>query len=136
MTGGSALGELDWLLENLAETVDGVLHAIVLSPDGLTLGKSPGLSREDADHLAALGAGTQSLADAVAQLFSGGEVRQTIIEMDVALLFITSAGRGTCLAVLVDVETDVGLIAHEVAMVVKRVGQHMIANPRFPVPPG
>ncbi len=132
MTGGSAPGELNWLLENLVSTVDRVRQAVILSPDGLTLGNSPGLSVEDADHLAALAAGVQSLARGAGQRFSGGEVRQTIIEMDAALLFITAAGQGTCLAVLADVDADAGLIAYEMAVLVKRVGQHMVANPRFP----
>ena len=134
MTGGTAPGELNWLLENLVSTAAGVRQAVILSPDGLPLGNSPGLSAEDADHLAALAAGVQSLARGAGQRFSGGEVRQTIIEMDAALLFITAAGQGTCLAVLADADADAGLIAYEMAMLVKRVGQHMVANPRFPAP--
>ena len=132
MTGGPAPGELNWLLENLVSTVHRVRQAVILSPDGLPLGNSPGLSEDDADHLAALAAGVHSLARGAGQRFAGGEVRQTIIEMDAALLFITAAGQGTCLAVLADVDADAGLIAYEMAVLVKRVGQHMIANPRFP----
>ena len=132
MTGRSAPGGLNWLLENLVSTVHRVRQAVILSPDGLPLGNSPGLSADDADHLAALAAGVQSLARGAGQRFSGGEVRQTIIEMDAALLFITAAGQGTCLAVLADVDADAGLIAYEMAVLVKRVGQHMVANPRFP----
>lgn len=132
MTGRSAPGELDWLLRDLTSTVEGVWHAVVLSPDGLTLGRSPGLSREEADHMAALAAGAQSLAGGAARKFACGEVRQTVIEMDLALLFITSAGQGTCLAVLAGADSDAGLIAYEMTVLVKRVGQHMIANPRFP----
>ena len=127
------MGELDWLLNNLASTVLGVRHAVILSPDGLPLGKSPGLSENDADHLSALAAGAQSLARGTGQKFGLGEVSQTIIEMDAALLFITPAGRGTCLALLADSDADGGQIAYEMAVLVKRVGQHMIANPRFPV---
>ena len=130
MIGGVAPGELNWLLENLASTVDRVRQAVILSADGLTLGNSPGLSQDDADHLAALAAGVQSLARGAGQRFSGGEVRQTIIEMDAALLFITAAGQGTCLAVLADAEADAGLIAYEMAVLVKRVGQHMATNMR------
>ncbi len=130
MIGGVAPGELNWLLENLASTVDRVRQAVILSADGLTLGNSPGLSKDDADHLAALAAGVQSLARGASQRFSGGEVRQTIIEMDAALLFITAAGQGTCLAVLADAEADAGLIAYEMAVLVKRVGQHMATNLR------
>ena len=123
---------LNWVLEKLVGRVPAVSQAVLLSRDGLTLGNSPGLSRDDADHLAALAAGVQSLARGAGQRFSGGEVRQTIIEMDAALLFITAAGQGTCLAVLADVDADAGLIAYEMAVLVKRVGQHMVANPRFP----
>lgn len=130
MTGGSAAGELNWLLENLVSMIDRVRQAVLVSADGLAMASSPGLSREDAEHLAALAAAVQSLARGAGLRFSGGAVRQTIIEMDAALLFITAAGQGTCLAVLADVEADAGLIAYEMAVLVKRVGQHMIANPR------
>jgi predicted regulator of Ras-like GTPase activity (Roadblock/LC7/MglB family) len=127
------VGELDWLLDNLASTVLGVRNAVILSPDGLPLGRSPGLSDDDADHLAALAAGAQGLARGAGQRFGYGDVSQTIIEMDAALLFITPAGRGTCIALLADADADAGQIAYEMAVLVKRVGQHMVANPRFPV---
>ena len=127
------MGELDWLLNNLASTVLGVRNAVILSPDGLPLGRSPGLTEDDADHLAALAAGAQGLARGAGQRFGYGDVSQTIIEMDAALLFITPAGRGTCIALLADADADAGQIAYEMAVLVKRVGQHMVANPRFPV---
>ena len=134
MTGGTAPGELNWLLENLVSTAAGVRQAVILSPDGLPLGNSPGLSADDADHLAALAAGVQSLARGASQRFSGGEIRQTIIEMDTVLLFITAAGHGTCLALLADAEADAGLIAYEMAVLVKRLGQHMATGLRPPAP--
>jgi len=131
------LGELDWLLDNLVSSVLGVRIAVILSPDGLLLGRSPGVSQGEGDHLAALAAGAASLARGVGMWSGYGDVAQTIIEMDAALLFITPAGRGTCLALLaeagVDAGADAGQIAYEMAVLVKRVGQHMIANPRFPV---
>ena len=127
------MGELDWLLDDLVSSVLGVRIAVILSPDGLSLGRSPGLGEADAGHMAALAAGAQSLARGVGMWSGYGDVSQTIIEMDAALLFITPAGRGTCLALLADANADAGQIAYEMAVLVKRVGQHMIANPRFPV---
>ena len=127
------MGELDWLLNNLSSAVPGVRSAVILSPDGLPLGRSPGLSGDDADHLAALAAAAHSLAHGAGQKFGYGGVSQTIIEMDAALLFITPAGRGTCIALLADAGADAGQIAYELAVLVKRVGQHMVADPRFPV---
>jgi predicted regulator of Ras-like GTPase activity (Roadblock/LC7/MglB family) len=125
--------ELDWLLQNLASSVGGVRNAVILSPDGLALGRSPGLSPADAETLAALSAGAQALAHGTGRKFGSGEVVQTTIEMDTAVLFITPAGRGTCVALLADGEADHGQVAYELAVLVKRVGQHMIADPRFPV---
>ena len=61
-------------------------------------------------------------------------MRQTIVEMESAFLFVTAAGQGTCLAVLADADADVGLIAYEMAMLVKRVGQHISTNPRADAP--
>ena len=126
-------GDLTWLLEHLVTTVDRVRQVVILAADGLTLAHSAGLSQEDADRLAALASGLQSLARGAGQAFAGGEVRQTIIEMGAALLFITAAGEGTCLAVLAEADADAGLVAYEMAVLVKRVGQHLVANPRFPV---
>jgi uncharacterized protein len=132
MTEAVEPGGLNWLPEDLATKADHVRQAVVLSPDGLTLGASPGLSQEDADHLAALAAAVHSLARGAGRRFQGGQVRQTIIEMDAALLFISAAEEGTCLAVLADTDADAGLIAYEMAMLVKRVGWHLVAKPRSP----
>lgn len=121
---------LNWLLEELAAKTDHVRQAVVLSRDGLTLGSSPGLSKDDADHLAALAAAVHSLARGAGRRFQAGQVRQTIIEMDSALLFISEADEGTCLAVLGDADADAALIAYEMAMLVKRVGWHLVAKPR------
>lgn len=133
MSGGAGVGELDWLLDGLTSTVMGVRSAVILSPDGLPLARSRGLSGGDADHLAALAAGANSLGHSAGHRFGYGEVSQTIIEMDCALLFIMPAGQGTCITLLADADADAGQIAYEMSELVKRLGQHMIANPRFPV---
>lgn len=133
MSGGTAVGELDWLLEQLAANTGGVRSAVILSPDGLMLGRSPGLSADEAEHLSALAAGVYALADSVSAQYGGGTVTQTIVQMEAALLFIVPAGRGTCLALLAEATADAEQIAYEMAVLVKRVGQHMIADPRFPV---
>jgi predicted regulator of Ras-like GTPase activity (Roadblock/LC7/MglB family) len=132
MSAGSA-GELNWLLDSLVNQVAQVHQAVVLSSDGLLVGASTGLTRENAEHLSAVAASFQSLARSAGRQFGGGAVRQTIVEMDHAFLFVTAAGSGACLAVLAGSDADVGLIAYEMAMLVKRVGQHMSTLPRSAV---
>jgi predicted regulator of Ras-like GTPase activity (Roadblock/LC7/MglB family) len=122
--------KLDWVLDEMVGRVPAVTQAVILSRDGLMVGSSRGLRRDDAEHLAALAAGVSSLARGAGQHFNGGDVRQTIIEMDTAFLFITAAGRGSCLAVLASSAADAGLIAYEMAVLVKRVGQHLNTYPR------
>ena len=125
-------GQLSWLLDNLVDKVEAVEQALILSRDGLVVAASRGLGREDSEHLSALAAGVQSLARGTGQHFRGGSVRQTIIEMEFAFLFVIAAGRGTCLAVLTSADPNVGVIAYEMAMLVRRMGKYLAAEPRFP----
>src|ERR1700759_4975152 len=134
MSAPTAPGGLDWLLANLTSTVDHVQQAVIFSADGLVMGTSPGMGREDAEPLAALAAGVQSLARGAGQRFQGGNVRQTIIEMDAALLFITNAGQSTCLSVLAAPEADAGQVAYEMTVLVKRLGQHLGTDARTAAP--
>jgi predicted regulator of Ras-like GTPase activity (Roadblock/LC7/MglB family) len=118
-------GGLNWLLDDLVNRVAQVQKAVMLTQDGLAIGASQGLTREDAEHLAALSAGFQSLARGAGRQFGGGQVRQTIIEMESAFLFVSAAGQGTCLAVLSAANADVGLIAYEMAVLVRRSNEHL-----------
>jgi predicted regulator of Ras-like GTPase activity (Roadblock/LC7/MglB family) len=127
--------DLQWLLNDLTARVDQARQAVVLSADGLLIAASRGLSREDADHLSAVAAGFQSLARGAGRHFGGGAVRQTIIEMESAFLFVTAAGRGACLAVLATEDADIGLIAYEMAMLVTRVGKYLATETRPPAGP-
>ena len=132
MAQADTTGQLSWLLDNLVDQVEHVRQAVVLSRDGLVVAASRGLTPEDSEHLSALAAGLQSLARGAGRHFRAGEVRQTIIEMDFAFLFVIAAGRGTCLAVLTSADANVGLIAYEMAMLVRRMGKYLAAEPRFP----
>ena len=127
-------GKLDWLLDDLVERVESAQHAVVLSADGLLIGGSAGLGRDDAEHLSAVASGFQSLARGVGRQFNGGGVRQTIVEMDNSFLFVTAAGQGACLAVLSAADSDIGVIAYEMAMLVTRVGQYLTAPSRTGAP--
>jgi uncharacterized protein len=122
--------QLGWLLDNLVSGVAHVRQALVLSRDGLVVAKSQSMSREEGDHLSALVAGVQSLARGAGQQVGGGEVRQTIIEMESAFMFVMAAGQGTCLAVLASADANLGVMAYEMAMLVRRMGVYLAAAPR------
>ncbi|MCT9093985.1 roadblock/LC7 domain-containing protein [Streptomyces sp. ASQP_92] len=127
---GSGAGELNWLLDELVDRVGSIRKALVLSSDGLATGTSRDLTREDGEHLAAVASGFHSLAKGVGRHFDAGRVRQTVVELDDAFLFVTAAGDGSCLAVLSDADSDVGQVAYEMTLMVKRVGVHLTTAPR------
>ena len=124
------VGQLDWLLDDLVRRVGHVTKAVILSQDGMALGASDTLGRDDAEHLAALAAGFQSLARGAGRHFGGGGVRQTIIEMESGFLLVSAAGSGTCLAVIAEEGADLGVVAYEMAILIRRTGEHIRVNTR------
>ncbi|MFD1930379.1 MULTISPECIES: roadblock/LC7 domain-containing protein [Nonomuraea] len=122
--------DLNWLLDDLAGRVREVEHAIVLSSDGLLMASSRDLDRTEGEHLSAVASGLQSLARGASEHVGGGAVRQTIVEWRSRYLIVTVAGEGACLAVLCLQDSDIGLIAYEMAMLVARVGQYLTSPAR------
>lgn len=123
---------LDWLLENLLEKTPGSRHALVLSRDGLKLCLSSGLSVDQADQLAAIASGIQSLAHGASIEFGDGSggVRQSMTEFHGGILFIVEAGEGAHLAVVAHDDADVGIIGHNMNELVEQIGDHLRAAPR------
>ncbi|ADJ48135.1 roadblock/LC7 family protein [Amycolatopsis mediterranei S699] len=127
---GSPKPDLNWLLDDMVNRVVGAQNAIVLSADGLLIGKSAGMSKDDSDQLSAIASSLQSLAKGVSKQFNRGPVLQNMIEMERGYLFVSAAGQGACLAVLAADNVDVEMIAYEMSRLVKRVGDYMASAPR------
>jgi predicted regulator of Ras-like GTPase activity (Roadblock/LC7/MglB family) len=124
--------DLDWLLENLLERTPETLHALVLSKDGLKICRSKGLTIDQADQLAAIASGIQSLAYGASIEFGDGSggVRQSMTEFYGGLLFIVEAGEGAHLAVIATDDADVGIIGHNMNELVEQIGDYLTAPPR------
>jgi len=121
---------LDWLIDDFVRRVPAAQQAVVLSVDGLLMGASRGLAQADAEHMSAVAAGFASLSRSAGRHFQRGQVRQTIIEMESAFLLVTAAGQGSCLAVLATADSDIGMVAYEMAMLVERIGHNLATSPR------
>ena len=113
---------LGWLVSNFAREVPGVSHAILVSVDGLLIAASERLPKERADQLAAVSSGLASLANGAAQLFDGGQVLQSVVEMQNGYLLLMQVGDGSHLATLAATSCDIGQIGYEMAVLVERVG--------------
>ena len=126
MTSGSqpprTENSLDWLVSKFAREVPGVAHAVLVSVDGLLMAASEHLPRERADQLAAVASGLASLSTGAAQLFDGGQVLQSVVEMENGYLLLMRVGDGSHLATLAATSCDIGQIGYEMAILVERVG--------------
>lgn len=116
-----------WLLDDLAQRVPGIERVVMLSRDGLPVGASGRLDKDEAERLAAIAAGFQSLARGAADYLDASSVRQVIVEMYGKYLFVVAVGQHGCLAVVASAQAEVGLVAYEMAMLARRVSGHLPA---------
>jgi predicted regulator of Ras-like GTPase activity (Roadblock/LC7/MglB family) len=124
--------DLGWLLRGLVERVPRTRSAVLLSADGLATA-AYGLDQDPADHLSAIASGLFSLARTAAARFGGSDgVRQVVAELDDTLMFVSSAGYGSVLAVLADRETDAGVLGYEMSQLVKSVRPFLATPTRQP----
>ncbi|MFI6980045.1 roadblock/LC7 domain-containing protein [Embleya sp. NPDC050154] len=124
--------ELDWLLENLIKGTPGARHSLVLSKDGLKLCRTSGLTVDQADQLAAIASGIQSLSHGASIEFGDGSggVRQSMTEFHGGILFIVEAGEGAHLAVIADDDADAGVVGHNMNELVEQIGEYLSAPAR------
>jgi uncharacterized protein len=136
MSGRSAVAEpadereLDWLVTRFVDEVADAAHAVLVSADGLLMAASASIPGDRGEQLAAVSSGLASLAVGAAQLFEGGAVLQTVVEMQQGYLMLMSVGDGSSLAVLTEESADVGQVGYEMALLVERVGRAVQARPR------
>ncbi|MBB2991149.1 hypothetical protein FHR72_002633 [Mycolicibacterium iranicum] len=123
---------VDWLVARFAREVPGVSHAILVSADGLLMAASEHIPQERADQLAAVASGLASLSTGAAQLFDGGYVLQSVVEMENGYLLLMRVGDGSNLAVLAARSCDIGQIGYEMAILVERVGAVVQSRRRAP----
>ncbi len=126
----STAGDLNWLLDDLVARLAGVRYAVVHSTDGLVLGRSTAMSREDAEHFGAMSATLYGLARSAGARFDGGGVRQAVIELDRAVMFVTAAGENACIALQASDDANLGMVAYEMNMTVQRIGSYLSTSAR------
>jgi predicted regulator of Ras-like GTPase activity (Roadblock/LC7/MglB family) len=112
----------NWLLANFVRKTDGVRDAVAVSSDGLLIAVSEGLSRTDADHLAAVVSGLSSLARSASKRYQFDGVKLIMIEMGRGFLLVSAIRDGSCLGVLADSSGELGLVGYEMAVLAERAG--------------
>lgn len=129
MIPSKAARDFNWLISGFTERVAGVVHAVVVSSDGLLVAASDRLPRDSADQLAAVTSSLVSVIKSAARIFDGDDVRQTVVEMGRGYLLVMSIRDGSILATLAASEADVGVVGYEMAKLAKQAGE--VLTPAF-----
>ncbi|MBO0818355.1 MAG: roadblock/LC7 domain-containing protein, partial [Actinobacteria bacterium] len=117
-----------WLLADLAQRVPQIRSVVLLSADGLKVA-AHGLGTDEADRLAAGASSLWAVARSTGEVSgSGDKVRQVVVELAEAVLYVCWAGSGSVLAVLAGREADASLIGFEIGQLIKSV-QPVLATP-------
>jgi predicted regulator of Ras-like GTPase activity (Roadblock/LC7/MglB family) len=117
-----------FLLADLAQRVPQIRSVVLLSADGLKVA-AHGLGTDDADRLAAGASSLWAVARSTGEASgSGGKVRQVVVELAEAVLYVCWSGSGSVLAVLAGRDADASLIGFEIGQLIKSV-QPTLATP-------
>ena len=117
------------LVEGTLEPVDHVV-GLADSVGGRRLGRTdrPVPRAAEEDDLVVIG------DPGAAQLFDGGYVLQSVVEMENGYLLLMRVGDGSNLATLASRSCDIGQIGYEMAILVERVGAVVQSSRRAPQP--
>jgi predicted regulator of Ras-like GTPase activity (Roadblock/LC7/MglB family) len=126
--------DLNRLITGFTERVPRVLHALVVSSDGVLVAVSGQMQADHLEQLSAITSGLISLACGAARIFDGGAVTQALVAMKRGTLVIMTIDDGSSLAVLTSAAADLDLVAYEMTMLVEQAGSSFTPPARGAVP--
>src|ERR1700685_3879925 len=112
-----------WLVDNFAASTPGVMHALIVSSDGLALIAAGGMSADLADPLAAVTSGIISLGHNIAIKVGEAGCEQVMLKFPSGHFLFMSIGSLAGFAVLVREGANLGMVAHQMAQLVDAGGQ-------------
>ncbi|GAA4835821.1 roadblock/LC7 domain-containing protein [Saccharopolyspora rosea] len=125
----ASITDNSWMLSEI-ENTRGVMHAVVLSSDGLVRVQTPSLSKDMADYVAAQCTGLVSLGISVSNQFGTQPgINRVVVDFSGGVLFVQEAGEGSRLAVVAEDWADPGLIAQQMQAQVNMIGEHTLGTP-------
>jgi predicted regulator of Ras-like GTPase activity (Roadblock/LC7/MglB family) len=114
--------DLDRLITGFTERVPEVLHALVVSSDGVPVAVSDRIQPEYLGKLSVITSGLISLAAGAARMSDGGAVTHALVVMERGTFVIMAIDGGSSLAVLATAAADLDQVAYEMTMLVEQAG--------------
>jgi predicted regulator of Ras-like GTPase activity (Roadblock/LC7/MglB family) len=117
--------DLDWLLNDFADRVPEITHAVAVSADGLLIASSRDVDTEHGDQLAAIASGLVSLLAGAGRLLKAEPVISNLTELQGGFLFSMAVSSGASLLVLASRSCDIGQVSFEMAELINQVGPQL-----------
>jgi len=114
--------QFNWLLGNFVHQTDGVRDAVAVSSDGLLIAASDGLTRAEADQLAAIVSSLASISRSASRRYDFDGLKLIMIEMRRGFLLVSVIAGGSCLGVVAGGQSDPGLVGYEISLLAERFG--------------
>lgn len=124
--------DLNWLVTDFTERVPAVVHAAVVSADGVPLAVSDGISPDRQQQLSAITSGLVSLAKGSALMLDGGAVTQTLVTMEQGVMVTAAISDGASLAVLAVIDADLDQVTYEMTVLAEQAGSVITPDVRTP----
>ncbi|MFJ8579542.1 roadblock/LC7 domain-containing protein [Micromonospora sp. NPDC093277] len=118
---GQGLPDCAWLIDQFAEDVPGVTHAVLVSLDGLQLAASRGVGRDVGDQLSALAAGMLSMADRGGALLDLGASEYLTVRLPRGHMLFMRVGESAGLAVAAAPGCDLRVVSYRMTQFVSAV---------------
>jgi len=125
-----AAQDLDWLLDDFAQRIPKIVHAVAVSADGIVVGASENLGYDDAEQLAAVAAGLVALLAGASRLLDSVPVRSNLTELGRGYLFSMAVSDGASLLVYALKGCDIGQVSYAMAELVNQVGSTLTPTAR------
>ncbi|WP_405694669.1 roadblock/LC7 domain-containing protein [Streptomyces sp. NBC_01185] len=126
------LRDMSWVLTPLLE-VPGVVHALVLSGDGMIQGATQSLTREAGEGASAMASAVQGACKELVRKLAGQEesplLHQVVVSTNYGFAFLIPAGDNTVMAVYAQPTVDMGVIAHAMQVQVSKLGDKVMNSP-------
>jgi predicted regulator of Ras-like GTPase activity (Roadblock/LC7/MglB family) len=119
----TAATDMGWLVDRFVRETPGVLHAVVVSVDGLLVAMDATCDRAVADQLAAVVAGLNQMSAGAGQVFGAGELQQQLVQYAAGYILLRSLARGSVMAAVAERRCDMAQVGHELATLARQVGE-------------
>lgn len=118
-----ALQNLGYLLDEFCQQQPGVNHALAVAGDGFPLSSSSNVGVDVRDQLCASVSGLTGMANGMAKLLRSGSPQDIVINFADGWLLVQRPSQRLILAVLAELQADMGAIHHQLLRLGQRAGQ-------------